>query len=172
MYLRMMQKKLYLVIYLLVCVFLIGFSYTKAKTISGKVINVIDGNTLILLTDTKEKVKIVLWGTDCPEISQTFGDMAHKHVDELLFKKNVIIEIMGKDKQGNKLGIVYLKNKNINLFLVKNGFAWAEEYYSRGVYAKEQSEARATATGLWQEPDPVAPWIFLRQKSMSTAKGL
>lgn len=167
-----MQKKLYLVVYLLVCVFLIGFSYTKAKTISGKVTNVIDGNTLEMLSDEKEKVKIVLWGVDSPEISQTYGDVAYKYVSELLLKKKVTVEIMGKDKQGNKLGIVHFKNENVNLLLVKNGFAWAEELYARGVYSREQNEARSIPTGLWQYPEPVAPWKYLREKSMRMAKGL
>lgn len=51
------------------------------------------------------------------------------------------------------------------------GMAWWYRHYAkeqtleqRGQYEFAESEAKAKKAGLWQVPEPVAPWEWRRQK--------
>jgi endonuclease YncB( thermonuclease family) len=51
------------------------------------------------------------------------------------------------------------------------GLAWWYRYYAReqtpeqrGQYEFAEFEAKAKKAGLWQEPEPVAPWDWRRRK--------
>lgn len=140
-------------------------------TFEGKVIHVIDGNTLEVLTDDKETIKIMLKEADCPELSQEYGDEALQFTQKLVLKKKVEVEVMGKDRWGNKLAVVKMKNgKLLHEELLKEGLAWAPDKSS----ALEQMEASAKAakTGLWVREDPTPPWIYRRKQTMLQPKSL
>ena len=49
---------------------------TTAGEFPGKVIKVIDGDTIDVLTDDNETIRIRLYGIDCPERGQPFGNNA------------------------------------------------------------------------------------------------
>jgi micrococcal nuclease len=49
----------------------------------GKVIHVTDGDTIVVLTEDKEQVRIRLFGIDTPESRQPFGSKATRLVREL-----------------------------------------------------------------------------------------
>ena len=46
------------------------------NVLNGKVTSVIDGNTFEMITDDNESYKIMLFGIDCPELGQEFGEKA------------------------------------------------------------------------------------------------
>ena len=47
-----------------------------AETLPGKVVRVVDGDTLLLLTSGNVEERIRLSGIDCPERKQAFGKRA------------------------------------------------------------------------------------------------
>ena len=141
------------------------------ETISGKVIRVIDGNTIEILDSEKEVVKIMLSEVDCPELGQEFSEEAKKLTEKLVLKKRVVVELKGKDRWGNKLGQVMLNNgKLLHHELLQNGLAWAKEEDNEAL-VNMQATAKASKSGLWISEDPTPPWIYRRQQTMMAPKG-
>ena len=63
------------------------------EMISGKVVTVIDGNTLEVYTNDNETYKILLYGIDSPELGQEYGDKAKRFLEKLILEKNVSVQI-------------------------------------------------------------------------------
>jgi micrococcal nuclease len=66
-----------------------------AADFKGEVIRVLDGDTIEVLHDKKPE-RIRLYGIDCPEKGQPFGQKAKQATSSLLFGKDVRIESHGE----------------------------------------------------------------------------
>ena len=133
--------------------------------LNGKVISVTDGDTIKILTPEREQIKIRLYGIDAPEKKQPYGADAKRFLSDLVAGKNVRIEERGKDRYKRTLGIVYLKDNDINEILVLNGYAWAFTKYSK-IYESQEWQARSKGLGLWRDKNPIKPeiWRKIKQK--------
>jgi len=131
---------------------------------SGKVVGVSDGDTVTVLRDGRG-VKIRLYGIDCPESSQDFGQAAKKFTSGMAYGKTVKVEEKDADHYGRIVGIVYVDDENLNLSLLRNGFAWYYKTYAKNEksFAAAQSKAKAAKTGLWSQPDPIPPWDYRKE---------
>jgi micrococcal nuclease len=128
-----------------------------AADFQGEVIRVLDGDTIEVLHDKKPE-RIRLYGIDCPEKGQAFGQKAKQATSSLLFGKDVRIESHGRDKHRRTLGTVFDGDLNVNHELVKEGWCWwfrklsegpdakVKAALSRGVMAKAQLESIAAST--------------------------
>ncbi len=56
----------------------------------GKVISIADGDTITVLTDDRQQVRIRLYGIDAPEGGQAYGKKATQYVKRLLADRPVI----------------------------------------------------------------------------------
>lgn len=147
------------------------FNSNPSDEIAGKVIRVIDGNTIEVLDAEKEVIKIMLSEVDCPELEQEYGEEAKQYTEKLVLRKRVIIQLMGKDRWGNKLGVVTLNNgKILDQELVKEGLAWSKKE-ADDILISLQEQAKETKSGLWSNEDPTPPWIYRRQQTMMAPKG-
>lgn len=136
---------------------------TLLADFSGKVVGVSDGDTITVLRDGRG-VKVRLYGIDCPESSQDFGQAAKKFTSGMVYGKTVKVEEKDSDHYGRTVGVVYVDDENLNLSLLRNGFAWYYKTYAKNekAFAVAQSKAKAAKTGLWSMPDPIAPWDYRR----------
>jgi len=146
---------------LLVTVFLI-FSVCSAGQL--KVSRVTHGAT-IKISDGRVEKTIRLVGIDAPEIShkkreasQPFGQAATKYFAGLVLNKTVEIKEYGQDRYGRTLGVVFVDRKNVNLEMVKAGYA--EVYrgtpatgFDSAPYWKAEEEARGGKKGMWAQGD-------------------
>jgi endonuclease YncB( thermonuclease family) len=89
-----------------------------AADFTGEVIRVLDGDTIEVLHEKKPE-RIRLYGIDCPEKGQAFGQKAKQATSSLLFGKEVRIESHGRDKHGRTLGTVFDGDLNVNQELVR-----------------------------------------------------
>ena len=139
---------------------------------SAKVVNVIDGNTLEILTADNETYKVLLKEIDCPEIQQSFGEEAKKLTEKILLKKKVTVVVNGKDRWGTRLVSITMSNgKDINEELLKKGYAWHNARLSSNSTLKSlEANAKENKIGLWEIENPTPPWIFRRQQTMNVAK--
>ena len=99
--------------------------------LEGKVIKVVDGDTIWILPKGGERVKIRLYGIDAPEMKDSGGKKSKKYLSELIAGKEVQIETHGHDKYKRVIGIVYLDGTDINGKMVKDGYARAYFKYSK-----------------------------------------
>ncbi|WP_323595746.1 thermonuclease family protein [Aliarcobacter butzleri] len=56
--------------------------------LKGKIIHISDGDTVHLLTDNKEKIKIRLNDIDAPESKQAFGNKSKENLKNYIYCKN------------------------------------------------------------------------------------
>jgi micrococcal nuclease len=75
--------------------------------------------------------KIRLWGIDAPEKTQDFGQKSKENLSNLVFSKEVKVDIKRKDRYGRHVGKIYLQNVYVNLEMVKAGFAWYFKQYAK-----------------------------------------
>ena len=68
--------------FIVLCLF-----FSSLLALDGKVIKVADGDTITILTDSKEQVKIRLFGIDAPERKQAFGQKSKDFWQSLLLVK-------------------------------------------------------------------------------------
>jgi micrococcal nuclease len=131
----------------------------------GKVVSIADGDTVTVLTEDKTQHRIRLEHVDCPESHQDYGTKAKEALAEKIFGKEVTVKWTSRDKYKRILGIVYLGDRNMNLELVKEGWAWHYVHYSKDTaYAKAEAEAKEGKRGLWAGKNPIPPWEFRRGK--------
>jgi endonuclease YncB( thermonuclease family) len=133
------------------------------KEITGKVVSVIDGDTIGVMHNGKE-VRIRLAHIDCPEKKQPFGKKAKQFTSKLCFGKKVKIKVTEKDKYGRLIGEVYVGWANINKNLVKNGYAWWYRKYSKeNSYEKLEKKAKINKLGIWSQKDYISPWDYRKR---------
>ena len=141
-----------------------------AADIVGRVVGVSDGDTITVLVDNHDRLKVRLAGIDAPEKSQPFGSVSKKSLSDQVFGKTVNIESNKEDRYGRFLGRVIFNGTDVCLEQIRAGMAWHYKRYSneqseslRREYADAESQARQLKIGLWSEPTPVAPWEFRHQ---------
>ncbi len=146
-------------------------AFASPEVISGKVISVIDGNTIEFKTSDNETFKFVLSGIDAPELNQEFGEEAKKLLEKILSGETASILIEGKDRLGNRVGsLIYKKNKDPRLDLLEKGLAWTAERNPKPEFEIIKEAAKSQEKGLWAQSNPIPPWTFRRQQTMLTAK--
>jgi micrococcal nuclease len=135
----------------------------NAQQITARVVSVVDGDTINVSVNGGPKEKVILYGVDCPEMAQDFGQNARQFTDQACYKKDVSIEVKGKDPSGRIIANVFLADgTSLNQALVTQGLAWWSDKYAPNEILLKQLHATAKAShkGLWAAPDPVPPWIF------------
>lgn len=143
---------------------------TNAQDFSGKVVNVIDGNTFEIIDEYDEVTKFMLSEVDCPELGQDLSQEAKSFTEKLILKKKVEVTHNGKDWLGNKLVTIKLKNgKLLHEELLSQGLAWASKKASSNS-SNLQTSAQSSKIGIWTASDPTPPWVFRRQQTMMSAK--
>ncbi len=148
------------------------FKVASSQTeINGKVVSVIDGNTIEFLSSENESFKLILTGIDCPELDQDFGEEAKQFLETLLFGKEGVVLIERKDRMGNRVGSIQINNqRDPRQELLENGLAWTTEKNSSHAFDEIKVQAKHLGKGLWSQKNPTAPWVYRRQQSMLIAK--
>lgn len=116
------------------------------------VARVVDGDTLQL--ESGERVRLL--GINAPERGQFYFEEATSRLEELVEGKKVKLEkdIEGKDRYGRLLRYVFLKGQNINVKLIREGYAHVYVIPPNVKYEEElrkaEEEAKAKGKGIWQ----------------------
>ncbi len=166
--------------FVLVPLLILAFA-VQALAWPGTVVAVHDGDSItVARTDTGEKVKIRLFGVDCPELAwpgrwetQPYGRKATDFV-KAMFKPGSRVDVtiweMGESYGRTVGGVIKLGDgKTVQEELVRAGLGWIDPRYCKPSVVKEcanwmklQQEAADKRRGLWRDLDgprkPVAPW--------------
>jgi micrococcal nuclease len=141
------------------------------EELRGKVNKVLDGNTIEVSTPDNETYKVLLFGIDSPEMGQEYADQAKELLERLLLNKSVSIMIHGKDRVGNRLGVIQIEGMmDPRHELIKAGLAWTAEKEPIPELESLREQAQAGGRGLWKDENPIPPWKYRRQQSMIQTK--
>ncbi len=138
------------------------FTPALCEEYKAKVIYVKDGDSLTVLRN-KSKEKVILYGIDCPELKQDFGQEAYKYTEQHINGKTVSVDEKGTDSYGRVVAEIFLPDgSSLNQELVKSGLAWWSDKYAAGdkTLKKYQENARSSKLGLWASKNPIPPWIY------------
>lgn len=145
-----------------IVIFLFSFSYSS---FAGEIIGsatIIDGDTLKIKNE-----KIRLFGIDAPEMNQmckrpylkigflTFstnyncGEMSQIRLRKYVKNKAIKCIFNSRDRYNRLIAECYVDKKNINSWMVENGYAVAYRKYSQKFVLKE-NQAKKLKLGLWQ----------------------
>jgi micrococcal nuclease len=144
-------------------------------SISGKVIAVIDGDTIDVLYEGKP-LRIRFAHIDCPEIrkGQPFGRSAKQFISDRCFGLSVSVENHNNTFDRNRrliAEVIAPGGINLNEELVKAGLAWHFKKYSHDKkYAALEESARKQGVGLWSEMQPTPPWEWREIKASNKKK--
>ena len=144
--------------------FLVWFSNVKAEEVSG-IPKIVDGDTIHL-----NNYKFRLEGIDAPEMKQKCKKESLKisYIIGFTFYKNyscgkiskerLIAKIneseikcisTSKDRYKRYIATCYLKNLNLNKWMVRNGYAVAYLRYSKQ-YLTDENYAKLEKLGIWE----------------------
>lgn len=130
-----------------------------------RVIGVMDGDTVKVLSSDHQQVKCRLAAIDSPEKDQPFGQRAKDSLSEMIFNKTVDITVTDHDQYGRSVCRIALNGVDINKAQVQRGYAWHYRAYSTDAsYSQAESAARAQHLGLWADANPTPPWSYRRAK--------
>jgi endonuclease YncB( thermonuclease family) len=161
-----MQRNL-AVLLLLVTLVIVSAHDLRAASLSGKVIEVNDGDVLTVL-NMNRSVKVRLLGVDAPELNQAFGNTAKEHLRALVFDKFVTVEYWGLGDHNTLVGKVFVEGRDVGAQMIRDGVAWFDRN-NKGplnnndceVYQQSQQAAQNERRGLWESEGAVPPWQFV-----------
>lgn len=149
------------------CLLILWTNAVLAENLSGKVVKIIDGDTVILLVSGNRQVKIRLAEIDTPESHQPYGQKAKQALAGLVFSRTITADVQTTDRYGRSVARVYAGTLDVNAELVRSGFAWVYRKYAkdRSLYELE-AQAREDKKGLWALPESerTPPWEWRKRK--------
>lgn len=152
-----------------------------AAPLTGVVVSVVDGDTLIVQDGQRQRYTVRLAGIDAPERLQPFGRRSQTSLSAMVFNREV--EIAGNPRMlnGRLLGKVMAADPNcnapgcpkihdVNLMQVMSGMAWWYRHFAneqsprdREEYEAAEFNAKIRRIGLWAGKNPVPPWEWRRR---------
>lgn len=154
---------------LLLCIVFAVPAAAASSQFKGRVVAVADGDTITVLTQDKQQVKIRLYGIDCPESRQPFGTRAGQATSKAVFGKDVTVKPVETDRYGRTVAIVLLPSgEDLNTILLREGMAWVYQKFCKhseicGSYRQLEHQAKSEKRGLWKDANPIAPWEWRRR---------
>jgi len=140
---------------LLACIKL-GFA---AAPIEGRVIHVVDGDSLVLLVgDRRQNIRLAQ--IDAPEQGQRYSITSRQSLTAVCGGQLAHANVSGKDRNGRLIAQVICAGTDANAEQVRRGMAWVFDPSapSDSLLLRLQEEARAARRGLWAQAEPVPPW--------------
>lgn len=120
---------------------------------------VLDGDTVIIRDQTRT-YRLRLLDIDAPESQQTYGKQAKRSLMNLC-NGAISVQTTGIDPYGRTLGHLSCNNTDASKYQIAQGMAWFNSRYShRAELASLQQHAQQQALGLWQQANPVPPWVW------------
>lgn len=137
--------------------------FAEAAEFSGKVIAVLDGDTLLVLR-SGNPVKVRLAEMDAPEKAQPYGIASQRSLAGLVMGKQIKVAVRAADDYGRLVATVHADGLNVNHEQLRRGMAWEySRYHSNRELMALQREAQQARRGLWAGGEAVEPSQWRKQ---------
>jgi endonuclease YncB( thermonuclease family) len=95
----------------------------EAETLTGRVVGVTDGDTIMVLVEERT-IKVRLAEIDTPERGQPWASRAKQALSDEVFQENVEVRVVTTDRYGRTVGHVWIGDRHINREMIRQGHAW------------------------------------------------
>ena len=160
---------------------LLASPVTWGESLQGMVIEVAEGDIIIVVDNHKTRHKIRLAGIDAPEPKQAFGPESRKSLADLVLGRKVSVERRKDDNYGRTVARVMVQppgcancapTRDAGLAQLEAGLAWwfreerrEQPLEEQGYYEYAEFDARARRIGLWRDAMPFPPWEWRKRES-------
>jgi endonuclease YncB( thermonuclease family) len=137
------------------------------KRIIGKVVSVIDGDTVDLLVAPKRVLRVRLHGIDTPEREEPFNTQARNFTRVLMFSRDV--EAVGKDVDayGRLVARVSVDGTDTSAAILAAGLGCTyHRYVSDPGLDMAQARARDSRVGFWATGAQQPPCVAREKKAI------
>lgn len=135
------------------------FPIANAQIYTGKVIRVIDGDEVNFQSADSTFI-IHLYGVIAPEKGQHFYFEGIKYLEKYLWNESSI-QIKRNININGISAILFINGVNINIDMVKNGYAFYDRPRSIDPeLARAEEHAQTKKLGLWRIRSIVTPWKY------------
>lgn len=131
------------------------------------VISILDGDTIKVLDNQNNQLKVRLANIDAPEKKQPYGMKSKQMLSDLIGNKKVNLDCPKKDRYKRLICSITINDYDVNKHMIANGGAWVYRTYYKGEdYLIVEALANANGLGLWKtsEYKVIPPWEWRRQK--------
>ena len=134
---------------------------------------VVDGDTVDVAWNGGILI-VRLYGIDCPEDGQEWGDIATAGLIKMIGGKSVDLEIFGTDMYDRVLATIFVQDGseqiNVNEKMVMKGHAWVMRRFYNELPKNRQHQlnklenwAKSKKVGLWRNGNPIPPWKWRQE---------
>lgn len=142
--------------------------FLNASTAEILCIKVIDGDSFHGQRADGNIVKYRIFGIDCPERDQPYGDSATTYLSSRILNRVILVDSISSDPYGRTVCKAYEKatskknrfRKDLAIQLLERGYAWWSKRYApnESGYMTAEANAKRANKGLWSQENPIAPW--------------
>lgn len=156
-------------IFLTALIFILTASAFSQMTLTGDVVDVLDGKTILLSAPTG-KVRAELQYIEVPEPGQPLRDVVVDHLKQLTLGKRAVYRAQRIFKD-RTVGRLLINNVDISQQMLRDGAAWlvpqnvsGQEQTEMQRYAASESDAKTEKRGVWDVAGLRSPWEYRAEK--------
>jgi endonuclease YncB( thermonuclease family) len=165
----------------LACTFLLAPLWGWCENLQGTVLEVAEGDIIIVADSRMLRYKIRLAGIDAPEPKQAFGQESRKNLSDLVLGRKVSVERRKEDIYGRVVARVLVQppgcatceqTRDAGLAQLEAGLAWwyreerrEQSLEEQGYYEYAEFDARARRIGLWRDATAFPPWEWRKREN-------
>ena len=128
----------------------LAFCLKLSANDSARVVRVKDGDTYVMRKGNAD-FTVRLKNIDAPELKQPYGYLSFVNTSKLLSGRLVSYDSTGKDLYGRVLADIWINNQRLDSTLIRNGWAWHYQTYSKDSLLKSMMVLAITEKiGLWK----------------------
>lgn len=132
--------------------------------INGKVVEIVDGRTVVIELPNRARLVAELQYVEVPELGQPLNDVAKTHLRELVLDK--IIEFRANGLTAKKtVGQLFLNGVDISQQMIRDGAAWyavleknRQDAAESSVYQTNEAQAKNERRGIWSIENLKPSW--------------
>lgn len=160
---------------------LLGVAHAaQADVLIGRVIRVIDGDTILVDNPNGPRQSVRIAGIDAPEPAQPYGRESREYLSRLVSVGDVRADCPKLDHRTSVVCKVSAyptdcptcgRTIDVGMAQIMAGMAWWYRRYEfeqspkeRNLYEAAEKTARDNGRGLWADQKPVAPWEWRRER--------
>jgi endonuclease YncB( thermonuclease family) len=143
------------------------------RSFDARVLRVVDGDSLEVVTDAGEHQRVRVADIDAPEHGQPWSRRAREALSARVAGRPIRVNRVDTDVYGRTVGEVYADDVCVGCELVREGHAWAYRGHEADPLMLElEADARSARRGLWQLPESerAPPWEWRRARRREPAR--